>query len=164
MTVTIARDVEQALLRSLTAEEKPFVDSMLEYVEALISRRLPDVLKAAEKDVPTRVVLTRVVAEAAARVLRAPGGGLFKYETEGTYTYSVNSAVASGLLELTPRDWLVLKGDARGDWGTSGNTIADGALKRFRRARNGDVFTTFRRPDVDDPPPFDECGLNFGWW
>ena len=31
----------------------------------------------------------------AARVLRAPGGGLYKYETEGTYTYSINDAVAS---------------------------------------------------------------------
>lgn len=108
MTAASSADVERALLRHLEEDELQWVQSMLDYVEATVRLRLPTAVDRAATDAAYSLVLSHVEAEAVARVLRAPGGGLYKYETEGTYTYSVNQAVASGLLEVTEKEWALL--------------------------------------------------------
>ena len=85
MTVASVADVEQALMRSVdAADEAPYVEGMLEYVEATILLAIPDALDKAKARKPYETVLKRVEAEAVCRVLRAPAGGVMKYETGGT--------------------------------------------------------------------------------
>lgn len=133
MTQATPADVAAALLRDLEEDEAKYVQAALDYVEALIVTRVPDAIARATQDEHYRIILVRVESEAVARLLRAPGGGLYKYETEGTYTYSVNSAVASGLLEITDAEWLIL-GGVEGPYGTL-NFTGDGYLKtRTNRA------------------------------
>lgn len=133
MTQATPADVAAALLRDLEEDEAKYVQAALDYVEALIVTRILDAIARATQDEHYRIILVRVESEAVARLLRAPGGGLYKYETEGTYTYSVNSAVASGLLEITDAEWLIL-GGVEGSYGTLGFT-GDGYIRtRTNRA------------------------------
>lgn len=168
MTVANRESVEQAMLRELEADEVRWVDALLEKAEALILMRIPDAVNRARADYPFRVALTAVEAEAASRVLRAPGGGLYKYETEGTYTYSVNMAVASGLLEITDKDWLTLSGGTAG-WGSQ-NAVMDGYAQRLyggggEAANNVRLLLSFEAAEVPERPAASELGLQRwdGW-
>lgn len=133
MTLATPGDVGIALMRELGSDEVGFVQPMLDYIESLVMLRAPQAIEAARTDIAQRKVVVRVEAEAVARVLRAPAGGVMKYETEGTYTYSVNQAVASGLLELTVDDWRALRRGVTG-WG-SVNQVMDG----YARGRVGNL-------------------------
>lgn len=164
MTVAGVDDVAAALMRPLEADELPFVQSMLDYVEACVDVRVPDALPRALVEDSYRVVLTRVEAEACCRVLRAPGGGLYKYETEGTYTYSVNYAVASGLLGVSEAEWELLEGGPSAAWaGGLGETDA------YARARYGDAAVSgvgvwsLSYPRGVDTPARDFIGRPRGW-
>lgn len=168
MTVANKESVEQALLRELEADEVRWVSALLEKAEALILMRMPDAVNRARVDYPFRVVLTSVEAEAACRVLRAPGGGLYKYETEGTYTYSVNMAVASGLLEITASDWEALSGGTAG-YGSQNATMDGYARRRFAGqgevGRNVEFLLSFKAAETPEPPAACELGLRRwdGW-
>lgn len=134
-TITTTEDVEAALMRELDDEERPWVPAALEYLEALIQVRMPQALERARTDAARRTVLARTVAEAVARVLRAPAGGALKSESEGNYTYAVNTLVADGRLALRAPDWEALNGFPPG-WGAAGFTGLDG----YARARYPEAF------------------------
>ena len=119
MTVATLDDVQGSLMRYLEDDEKTWVQALLDRAEALILSRMPDAVNRCRVDYSFSVIMRMVEAESVSRVLRAPGGGLYKYETEGTYTYSVNQAVASGILEITDRDWRALQSGMSG-WGVAG--------------------------------------------
>lgn len=141
MTLATNEDVEQALMRELEDDEIGWVQAMLDYAEALIQLRMPEAIARCQSDPAYRTVVVRLEAECASRVLRAPGGGLYKYETEGTYTYSVNNAVASGLLEITPDEWKILGGGASGYGGLDAQM--DGyARNRHLPLREGVIYAT----------------------
>ena len=169
MTVANRQSVEQALLRELEPDELKWVDALLERAEALVLLRMPDAVNRAKVDYPFRVVLTAVEAESVSRVLRAPGGGLYKYETEGTYTYSVNQAVASGLLEITPKDWDVLNGGFGGYGGQ--HAMMDGYAQRMyrtddsRTAHDNRLLLGYAANAHPDVPVARELGLERwdGW-
>lgn len=164
MTVASAADVEQALMRSIdAADEAPYVEGMLEYVEATILLAIPDALDKAKARKPYETVLKRVEAEAVCRVLRAPAGGVMKYETEGTYTYSVNAAIASGLLELRPAEWAMLR-DHPGGWSAL-QFSGDGYLANRRGDNSGSWSASVAPHSPPDPPPSDLCGVSpWGYW
>ena len=119
MSIASNGDVEASLMRFLEDDEKPWVQALLDRAEALILSKMSDAVNRCRTDFYFMTIMKSVEAEAVSRVLRAPGGGLYKYETEGTYTYSVNQAVASGILEITPRDWDALFGGTKG-WAVAG--------------------------------------------
>lgn len=168
MTVAERLDVERTLMRELEADESRWVDALLERAEALILLRMPEAVNRCRVDYQFRVALIMVECEAVSRVLRAPGGGLYKYETEGTYTYSINQAVASGLLEITPKDWQILEGGT-GGWGSASPVLDGYARNRRGGAWSPDVpnsfLMSFRRPSVPDKPAAPELGLQRweGW-
>lgn len=130
MTVATLGDVQGSLMRYLEDDEKVWVQALLDRAEALILSRMPDAVNRCRVDYSFSIIMRMVEAESVSRVLRAPGGGLYKYETEGTYTYSVNQAVASGILEITDRDWRALQAGTSG-WGVAGAEM-DGYARRTR--------------------------------
>lgn len=153
MSVTDLVSVEQTLLRELEDDELPWVQAMIDYLESLIEMRMPEVMEAALEGGPTAVVLRFVVGEAVSRVLRAPMGGLYKYETEATYTYSINQAVASGVLELTDRDWKNLSAGAKG-WGSTDPTFDAFKQRRLKTVRTGVRIPFGETSRMAYPDPF----------
>ena len=151
MTVATLDDVQGSLMRYLEDDEKPWVQALLDRAEALILSRMPDAVNRCRVDYSFSVIMRMVEAESVSRVLRAPGGGLYKYETEGTYTYSVNQAVASGILEITDRDWQALNGGASG-WGVAGAEM-DGYARRTHLL-GALVAATMRRAVLGAAVPF----------
>lgn len=150
--------VEQALQRELDKDERPWVGAMLDYLEALVELKCEGLSERAMQPGALQVVYRMVLGEAAARVLRSPSGGLYKYETEGTYTYSINQAVASGVLELTDRDWDNLKGGS-GGWGSHDPSMDGYVRNRLRRMPVGVTVRVTERPNLrPDPYPL-EAGL-----
>ena len=123
MTVATLEDVQGSLMRYLEDDEKPWVQALLDRAEALILSRMPDAVNRCRVDYSFSVIMRMVEAESVSR-------GLYKYETEGTYTYSVNQAVASGILEITDRDWQALQSGTSG-WGVAGAEM-DGYARRTR--------------------------------
>lgn len=165
MTTATLDDVAQALMREIDpADEAPYVQGMLDYVEATILLTIPDALDKAKVRKPYETALKRIEAEAVCRVLRAPAGGVMKYETEGTYTYSVNAAIASGLLELRPQEWALLREHPSG---YSAVTFqGDGYLaNRAGSIPDGTWLATQPPHNPPDPPANDLMGVSpWGAW
>jgi len=104
MTIATPEDIATSLLRGLTESEADLTVPLLERVEARITARIPD-LADRITDVTFKKLVAEIEAEAVARVLRAPDGGLYTSETEGEYSYQLNSVLASGALDITDTEW-----------------------------------------------------------
>lgn len=98
-----ASDVSAALLRDLTDVEAANVDRLASRIERRIRRRIPDLAARVAADADYKATVVDVEAEAVARVYRNPNG--MKQESDGTYSYSVDALVASGILKVTDSDW-----------------------------------------------------------
>lgn len=165
MTAATLEDVKAALLREPDpVDEVPYIQPMLDYVEASILLTVPNALEKAAARKPYETVLRRVEAECVCRVLRAPAGGVLKYETEGSYTYSVNNAIASGLLEVRPEE-LALLVEHPGGW-TAMTARGDGYLTSRRGLhQEGSWVASYGRQDPPDPGPGDLAGVTpWGTW
>lgn len=94
-------DVETSLLRPLTAPESTYVD-------ALLARAFRKITAAASRAgvTPDPQTVVDVQADMVARVFRNPE--LLASETDGQYSYQLNTAIASGVLELTDAEKVVL--------------------------------------------------------
>jgi hypothetical protein len=72
----------------------------------MILRRIPDLAaKVTADDVDIDDVI-QVEADVVLRLVRNPEG--YRSESDGTYTYEFNTAMASGKLEITREDWITL--------------------------------------------------------
>lgn len=104
MSLATVEDLEVSLMRSLTDEELKYAPALLDRAERLLLSRDRDLLRRAAAEQPCAVGLRNLIAdveaEMVARVLRAPGGGIYRQESEGNYSYSANLQVASGLLDV----------------------------------------------------------------
>lgn len=103
--IASSANVEAALQRELTTDEKQYVDGLLLRAERILVSRLPDLRARAEEDPIFSALVADIESEAVARVLRAPGNGIIRQEAEGNYSYSINLRVASGLLEILADEW-----------------------------------------------------------
>lgn len=157
MAVAGLDDVQASLLRFLEDDEKPWVQALLDRAEALILAKMSGAVNRCRTDFYFMSVMKMVEAEAVSRVLRAPGGGLYKYETEGTYTYSVNQAVASGILEITQRDWDALTGGASG-YAVAGAEMDAYARKHFS-STGVNATLTVDPTYISGPSRLDEAGV-----
>ncbi|WP_237211819.1 Gp19/Gp15/Gp42 family protein [Rothia nasimurium] len=102
MAVATAKDVEVSLMRELTASETEYVGELLNRAEAMIRQRIPTLSQCAEKTEFTEILIA-VEAESVARVFRNPSA--YQQETLGSYSYSLNYRVASGLLDILEDEW-----------------------------------------------------------
>lgn len=105
MTYAKQSDVEVSMMRELTEAEAQYVEPLLERAERLISVRVPDLADRVAANPKLSLVVADIEAEAVARVLRAPEGGIMRQEGEGNYSYSLNLQVASGLLDILDGEW-----------------------------------------------------------
>lgn len=144
--------IQAVVGRDLDPDEVERALILSEDARAMIQVRIPDVEERAKVSAPYGRTYAMIVAKAAARVLQAPNGGLYKYETEGTYTYSINSDVASGVLEILPSEWALLIGGAAGTW-ASGQPDYDAYVRgRDYNLRDG-VYDISYRPTPGPLPP-----------
>jgi hypothetical protein len=99
-------DVAISLVHPLTDLEKTYVNELLQRVEMKIRSRIPKLVERVEADEVFRANVVMIEADAVARVFRNPTGKT--QESDGSYSYSVNFLVASGLLDVLPTDWRAL--------------------------------------------------------
>lgn len=106
MSIATPTDVETSLLRTLTDTESEYVQALLDRVEGILNVSIPDLLARSAADAGYKSLVIAVEAEAVARVFRNPTG--MRQESDGSYSYSLNALVASGLLAITDDEWLRL--------------------------------------------------------
>lgn len=132
LTIATADDVKAALRREFRGDEESYIASLLSKAENLIRVRYKSLDELVLDEVVFDLV-RNIEAEAAARVLRADDGGIYKSETEDGYSYQLNYMVASGLLDILEKEWDAL---ARATGGRGVRTVApvtDGyAAARYR--------------------------------
>lgn len=107
MAIATTKDLETSLLRSLTPVEEKHADQLLERAERLLLARIPNLYDRTHRDDTGRYheLVADVEAEAVARVLRAPGAGVFTRESTGEHSFGLNLRVASGLLDILDAEW-----------------------------------------------------------
>jgi len=106
MAYATPEDVEVRFMRPLDEDEKRVVAARLEDAELLLRSRIPDLDEKVAAGVLDRALVVMVEAEMVLRLIRNPDG--LVQETDGSYSYSTSQKVASGLLEVLPREWTLL--------------------------------------------------------
>lgn len=106
MAYATPEDVEVRFMRPLDEDEKRVVAARLEDAELLLRSRIPDLDEKVTTGVLDQALVVMVEAEMVLRLIRNPDG--LVQETDGNYSYSTSQKVASGLLEVLPREWTLL--------------------------------------------------------
>ena len=106
MAYATPEDVEVRFMRPLDEDEKRVVAARLEDAELLLRSRIPDLDEKVAAGVLDQALVVMVEAEMVLRLIRNPDG--LVQETDGSYSYSTSQKVASGLLEVLPREWTLL--------------------------------------------------------
>ncbi|SDZ12061.1 Phage protein Gp19/Gp15/Gp42 [Saccharopolyspora shandongensis] len=99
MSIATYEDVQVRLGRELDETEQATVTTRLGDAELLLSQRVK--IEEADQD-----ALRLVESEMVLRLIKNPEG--IRQETDGTYGYSLSNEVASGKLEVLPREWNLL--------------------------------------------------------
>lgn len=106
MAYATAADVEARFVRPLEEFETRAVNIRLGDAELLLKTKIPDLDdKVASGEIPKAVVVM-IEADMVLRLIRNPDG--YVQETDGNYSYSISPQVASGVLEVLPREWSLL--------------------------------------------------------
>ena len=100
MATATSQDVESRLGRPLDESEVALAETLLGDVELLIKS------KARNFDALDPDIVVMVEATAVARVLRNPDG--IRSQSADEFSYTVDSRVASGYLNLLPDEWALL--------------------------------------------------------
>lgn len=106
MAIATVADVEARYNHELTDDERRVVETRLEDAERIIRTRVPDLDERISTGALSSDVVAMVEADTVLRLIRNPEG--VRQETDGNYSYSINAQVASGWLELLPREWALL--------------------------------------------------------
>lgn len=99
------QDVAVRLGRALDQGEQELVAALLDDAEALLIARIPHLLVRAE-DEAYRKLVVMVEANMVVRVLRNPDG--FRQESEGGYSYTIDTRAAAGFLTVLADEWQLL--------------------------------------------------------
>lgn len=103
MSYATPEDVAVRLGRELTEEEAAQVQVLLDDVELIIKTRIPDLDDQIAEGKISEEIVVMIEANAVARVVRNPEG--YTAETDGNYSYQINTSVASGLLDILGFEW-----------------------------------------------------------
>lgn len=106
MAYATPNDIQERLGRELDASETTIVATRLEDVEELILQRIPDLTAKVDAGTLRQRLVVMVESEAVMRLIRNPEG--YTQETDGNYSYSIDSKVASGRLSILPEEWTLL--------------------------------------------------------
>lgn len=99
-------DVAVRWARTPSTEESALIQVRLNDVERMIRRRIPDLdTKITDGDIDV-ADLKQVESDAVLRLVRNPEGYLS--ETDGSYTYMLQSDLATGKLSINPEEWEML--------------------------------------------------------
>src|SRR5690606_25188617 len=102
-----ADDGANRLGRPLSPDEVPGVERLLGDAGVKILSRLPMLHEYVATGKMSQDAVVLVEANAVLRVVRNPEG--FRSEQEGDYLYARDVATASGLLNILPDEWALLK-------------------------------------------------------
>ncbi|MGW6624208.1 Gp19/Gp15/Gp42 family protein [Nocardia sp. NPDC055002] len=106
MAYAVANDVAVRWARVMSPEEEALVLARLEDVERMIKRRLPDLAARIADGRLLEEDVVMVEADAVLRLVRNPEGYLS--ETDGNYTYMLQTGTVSGRLSVLPEEWELL--------------------------------------------------------
>lgn len=106
MAYASSADVAVRWARTPSVEEAALIEVRLNDVERMIKRRIADLdAKVLAGDV-LEADLIQVEADSVLRLIRNPEGYLS--ETDGSYTYMLQSDLATGKLQVLPEEWEAL--------------------------------------------------------
>ena len=106
MAYATAEDVVTLWAKEPEPEVMTLIERRLEQVERMIRRRVTDLdIQASESDT-FLADLIDIEADAVLRLVRNPEG--YMSETDGTYTYQLQSDLSSGRLEILDDEWQTL--------------------------------------------------------
>lgn len=106
MSYAEATDIADRLGRDLDPSETRIVASRLEDVETLILTRISDLDERVASGKLNQRLIVMVESEVILRLIKNPDG--YTQETDGNYSYSIDSRVASGRLSLLAEEWGML--------------------------------------------------------
>lgn len=106
MTYAQASDVTTLWAKEPEPEVMALIERRLEQVERMIIRRIPDLADRITAGSIDQADVVDIEADAVLRVVRNPEGYLS--ETDGGYTYQLQSDLSSGKLTITDEEWEIL--------------------------------------------------------
>lgn len=106
MSLATVEDVAARLGRETSSEENELAATLLGDAELMLRARIPDLLERAAKDSGFADLVVMVEANMVVRVLRNPDG--YRQESEGGYSYTVDTRAAAGFLTVLDDEWKLL--------------------------------------------------------
>lgn len=106
MAYAVPEDVALRADEEIPEESYPRIERLLADAELIIRSRVLDLDARVSAGRIDPELLVMIEAGAVLRVLKNPRG--FTQETDGNYSYTINGAVASGLLEIVDSEWSML--------------------------------------------------------
>lgn len=106
MAYATAEDVVTLWAKEPEPEVMTLIERRLEQVERMIRRRVTDLDTQASESDTFLADLIDIEADAVLRLVRNPEG--YMSETDGTYTYQLQSDLSSGKLEILDDEWQTL--------------------------------------------------------
>lgn len=106
MALAQVDDVAARLGREMEPAERDLTETLLDDAELILRGRVPELPERAGADKNYRDLVVMVEANMVARVLRNPDG--FRQESEGGYSYTVDTRAAAGFLTVLADEWKLL--------------------------------------------------------
>lgn len=106
MAYATAADVVTLWAKEPEPEVMVLIERRLEQVERMIRRRIPALDTRVSESATFEADLIDIEADAVLRLVRNPEGYLS--ETDGTYTYQLQSDLSSGKLQILDDEWTTL--------------------------------------------------------
>ena len=106
MAYATAQDVVTLWAKEPEPEVMTLIERRLEQVERMIKRRITNVATRAAESATFLADLVDIEADAVLRLVRNPEG--YMSETDGAYTYMLQSDLTSGKLEILDDEWQTL--------------------------------------------------------
>lgn len=106
MAYATSADVEARLGRTLDSSESQIVTARLGDAELIIKSRIPDLSTKITDGKIIQAAVVMVEADMVLRLVKNPDG--FAQETDGNYSYTLHSDIASGRLSVLPHEWALL--------------------------------------------------------
>lgn len=106
MAFATADDVVTLWAKQPEPEVMTLIERRLDQVERIIRRRIPNLDNLVVASATFRADLIDIEADAVLRLVRNPEG--YISETDGAYTYQLQSDLSSGKLEILDEEWQIL--------------------------------------------------------
>lgn len=106
MAYATAADVVTLWAKEPEPEVMLLIERRLEQVERMIRRRVTDLDSRVEESETFEADLIDIEADSVLRLVRNPEGYLS--ETDGTYTYQLQSDLSGGRLQILDEEWTIL--------------------------------------------------------